>query len=462
MQGDLHYEHRGYRGIKKELAEKYNVLTGINSKGEEVSRVYPYVHKPKVRILPKDFSQNKGFTVDHLLGMDKFNAGTSKKITVVEGEDDWLSAIQMLSDRHPVVALPGAGSIRQVLKNKKCYDYLKAFESIAIATDSDDAGETTADILSKAFPGKCYRVSMTKHKDPNDYLVNGDEKDFMYAWFNAKKYTPDNVFNTPEQFLGLYRDSPKHEYVPTGIAALDEKILGLMQGQFTVVKAPTGIGKTEFFRYLEYTLLKEKIPIASWHLEETKKRSLLGLVSYDLKDNLTRDDIIEEKGKGGEVEQSIVDLTKDENYYQFFLEDTQGADELCEQIRYFSEVCGCKYVFFEPIQDVITSYSEEGKEQALADLSIRLSKLAATLGVGIVTIAHTNDQGDPKYCKMIGQRASVIIDLSRNKDAEDKDEQNTTYLKVEKNRPASLEGPAGAMSFDLKTFTMKEKVLPWS
>ena len=458
---DLTLEARGYRGIDKSICEKYNVLTGINTKGTEVTRVYPYLHQPKVRVLPKDFSKNKGFTNDHLLGMDFFNAGTSKKLTIVEGEDDWPSAIQMLGDKWPVVALPGAGTIKQVLKNPKCYNYLKAFDSLIIATDGDKAGDQTAEVLTKAFPNKCYRVSMTKHKDPNDYLTAGDGSDFMYAWINAQKYTPSNVLNTPAQFLSLYKDAPQHQYVPTGIEALDDKILGLMQGHFTVIKAPTGIGKTEFMRYLEYQMLKQSVPIAAWHLEETKVRTLLGLVSYELNDNLTRQDIITEKDKDKEVQDAIQELTKDENFYQFFLEDTEGADELCEQIRFFSEVCGCKYVFFEPIQDVITTNSEDGKEQSLADLSVRLSKLAASLGIGIVTIAHTNDQGDPKYCKMIGQRASVIIDLHRNKETEDYEESNTTYMTVQKNRPASIEGPAGAMLFELDSFTMREKLLPF-
>lgn len=458
---DLTFEHRGYRSISKELAEKYNVLTGVDSNGVEVTRVYPYPHRPKVRVLPKDFSRNKGFTNDHLLGMDYFNAGTSKKLTIVEGEDDWLSAVQMLGDRWPVVALPGAGTVKQALKNPRCYNYLKSFSSIVISTDNDEAGDKTAELLTKAFPGKCYRVPMTNHKDPNEYLEAGESSDYLYAWMNAKKYTPPNVLNTPDQFLSLYRDAPDHQYVPTGIESLDEKILGLMQGHFTVIKAPTGIGKSSFMRHLEFEMLKQNVPIAVWHLEETKVRSLLGLVSYQLKDNLTRQDLIEEKGKDKEVQDAIVELTKDENLYQFYLDDSEGADELCDQIRYFSEVCGCKFVFFEPIQDVISSSSEDSKEQALADLSVRLSKLAATLGVGVVTIAHTNDNGEPKYCKMIGQRASVIIDLSRDKLSDDAEEQNTTHITIEKNRPASVDGPAGAMLFDLKTFTMKERLLPF-
>jgi replicative DNA helicase len=221
-------------------------------------------------------------------------------------------------------------------------------------------------------------------------------------------------------------------------------------GDFTVTH------NTEVMRFLEFNMLKNKIPIAAWHLEETKLRSLLGLVSYELNDNFTRRDLIEEKKAEEQVIKAITELTKEELFYQFYLGDGQGADELIEQIRFFSQAAGCKFVFFEPIQDVVAGSSEESKEQMLADLSVRLSKLAAELNVGIVTIAHTNDNGDTKYCKMIGQRASVIIDLQRDKDAPTMEERNTTYIRVEKNRPCSEVGSAGKMRFNTDTFTLRE------
>ena len=57
---------------------------------------------------------------------------------------------------------------------------------------------------------------------------------------------------------------------------------------------------------------------------------------------------------------------------------------------------------------------------------------------------------------MIGQRASVIIDLSRDKSAEDDTDRNTTFLRVEKNRPCSEEGLAGTLLFDPMSFTLEE------
>jgi twinkle protein len=280
--------------------------------------------------------------------------------------------------------------------------------------------------------------------------------EYKSAWWNAKKFVPENVLNTSEQFLKLFRDTPEHQFVPTGIQALDDKIMGLMQGHFTVIKAPTGIGKTEVMRYLEYNLIQRGIPFASWHLEETKLRSLLGLVSYKLEQNLTRRDLIDHYDATERVEKAIIDITKPEKFYQFYLADGQGPDDLIEQIRFFRGACDCQFIFFEPIQDVVSGFSEEGKEQMLADLSVRLSKLAAELNVGIVTIAHTNDNGDPKYCKMIGQRASVVIDLARDRTADNADDRNLTYLRVEKNRPCSEEGPAGVLRFNPETFTLSE------
>lgn len=440
------------RGISRRTMEDFNVLTYEDRQ----EYVYPS-GGIKVRVLSeKGFYTKNGFKGDELFGMNLFTAGSAKRLTITEGELDALSVAQMLKSSYinPVVSLPSANPSKKLWD--KCYDWVNSFEQIILSVDNDEPGNEVAAKIAKLFPNKVYRVDHSKFKDANEFLKANAEQEFKGAWFNAKKYVPENILNTSEQFLKLYQDTPNHLYIPTGITELDDKILGLMQGHFTVFKAPTGIGKTELMRYLEYTLLKKGIPIAAWHLEETKLRSLLGLVSYELNDNLTRRDLIEEKKREQDVVKAITDLTKDELFYQFYLQDGEGADELCDQIRYFSQACGVRYVFFEPIQDVISGSSDESKEQMLADLSVRLSKLAAELNVGIVSIGHTNDNGDFKYCRMIGQRASVIVNLHRDKESTDLQERNTTHLHVEKNRPTGEVGTAGKLRFNTSTFTLKE------
>jgi twinkle protein len=442
------------RGITERTMEDFGVLTY----DDRQEYVYPSGGK-KVRTLKeKGFYAKDGFKGDELFGMNFFTAGCSKIVTITEGELDALSVAQMLKSSYtnPVVSLPSATPSRKLWEN--CKDWLNSFDKIVLSVDTDEAGNAVADKIAKLFPNKVYRVPHETYKDANEFLQAGKGNDFKSAWWNARKYTPENILNTTDQFLSLYNDTPEHQYVETGIVALDDKILGLMQGHFTVIKAPTGIGKTEVMRFLEYNMLQKGVPIAAWHLEETKLRSLLGLVSYDCKENLTRRDLIDEKKAHDRVVKSIESLTKDENFYQFYLGDGQGTEELLEQIRFFREACGVRYVFFEPIQDVVAGKNEASKEEILADLSVRLSKIAAELNVGIVTIAHTNDDGDPKYCKMIGQRASVIIDLSRDKESDDAEERNTTHITVQKNRPCSEEGRAGKMRFNPDTFTLREVI----
>ena len=430
----------------------YNVLTY----DDRQEYIYPSGGIKVRKLDEKAFYAKDGFKGDELFGMNLYPAGCSKMVTITEGELDALSASQMLKSQYtnPVVSLPSATPSKKLWEN--CKDWLGSFEKIILSVDNDEAGNALADRMARLFPNKIYRMQHGEYKDANDFLQAGKGADFKNLWWKPVKHTPENILNTADQFLKLYDETPEHVYYPTGIVALDDKILGLMQGHFTVFKAPTGIGKTELMRFMEYSMLKQGIPIAAWHLEETKLRSLLGLVSYEVGDNLTRRDLIEEKEADSLVREAIGNITKDENFYQFYLGDGQGTDELIDQIRFFSQACDCKFVFFEPIQDVVVGTSEESKEAMLADLSIRLSKLAAELNVGIVTIAHTNENGDPKYCKMIGQRASVIIDLHRDKEADNMEERNTTYLKVEKNRPCSEEGQAGKLAFNLDTFMLRE------
>ena len=476
MPTDLTLKTHPMRGLEADVEKFYGTLTGMSTAGDPVTRVYQYPHRPKTRILPKDFSKNYGFTNDHLFGMDKFNAGSSKFLTITEGEEDAMAVYQILGKKWPVVSLPSAGSVNICLKNRETYNYLKAFSAIVIATDSDEAGEKTAELLQRAFPGRCYRVNMTKHKDASAYLQEGDGSDFLYAWINRQKYVPENVFNTVDQFEKIIKDDKGSMYIPTGITDLDDKLLGLMQGHFTVFTAPEGVGKTELMRKLEHNLLANHptVPIAIMHMEETKKRSLLGLASYFLNKDVTLQDTETITNSNGdeeivylpsykgtpedEVLEAIRVFGERENFYQFTLGVDDDPITILDQIRYFAEVCGCKYVFFEPIQDL--AYSRQGDssiEGFLSELSTKLARLATELGVGIVSIAHENDDGQIRDCRMIGKRASVVIRLSRDILATDEDTKNTTSLSVVKNRPASNTGYGGLLDFDAASFTLGEK-----
>jgi len=453
-------EVREYRGIMDKTMRFYNVQTLVDANGDAKKQAYIYPSGGrKIRTLPKAFHTEAGFRGDELFGMDRFNAGSARMVVLTEGELDAMSAYQMLDYKYPVVSLPSASPSKKLWQGK-AKDWLNSFEKIILSVDNDDAGNGAADKIANLFPNKVYRIPHDKYKDANEFLEAGAGQSYRSAFYNAKKYTPQNVWNTPEQFLSILHEEDDATYIPTGISAFDEVALGLMQGHLTVFQAPEGIGKTEFMRYLEYHMLSkhQDIPIAICHLEETKKRGLLGLVSYKLGKNLTRKDLIDEAQMQAEVDQALIELTEKENLYQFTIGVDEDPMEILERIRYFATACDVKYIFFEPIQDLAYSrQTDESIEKWLSALAVQLSRMAAELNVGIVTIAHENDDGQIRDCRTIGKRASVVVKLERDKMTEDEDERNTTKLLVTKNRPAGTTGHAGSLSFDGDSFTLKEK-----
>ena len=452
--------YRSVRSLSEATLRYYKAQTYVNPSNKVVKQEYVYPSGGiKTRFMPKDF-RAKNLKSDELFGMNLWNAGSCKTVTITEGELDAMSAYQMCNnDKYPAafVSLPSSTPSHKLWANVD--KWLKSFDKIVLSIEHDDAGNSIAQRIANLYPNKVYRMQHDTYKDANEFLEAGKKTEFFQAWFHAKKYTPENIYNSTDDFIKLYENHEDHMYIETGIQDFDALCLGLMQGHFTVFKAQTGIGKTEFMRYLEYNILKNypDVPIAAWHMEETKLRTLLGLVSYEIGDNVTRPDIIEENGLDSLVREAITKLTGREKFYQFFLNDNDDPIEILSHIRYLSQACGVKYVFFEPIQDIAASLgADESKEQFLSDLAVRLSKLAAELGVGIITIGHTNDDGAIKYCRMIEQRASVVVELQRNKMAEDVNERNTTKLLVTKNRPVGPTGFAGQLNFNPDTFMLSE------
>jgi len=293
-------------------------------------------------------------------------------------------------------------------------------------------------------------------KDANDFLQAGMAKEYKQAWWNAKKFKPDSILSDAEDYLKLYEDSPDFEYFTTGIEELDEKMLGISKGYVTLVQAETGLGKTEFCRYLENRALNHsEYKIAAMHLEESKLRSLLGLVSYKLNENVTIKKFIDEKDLDEEVRGAISEISSSERFVTFDFDMQEGHEELIKQVRYLVAAMSVDFIFIEPIQDCVTGSSSE-KEGKLADLITQLSTLASKLNVGIVVVAHQNADGGSMYSSMITKRAAFELLLKRDRDSDDVVEKNRTHVVIgRKNRTGLGSGSAGSLDFDLESYTLK-------
>ena len=438
--------YRHYRSIPEKIYEKFGVY--FTKLGDKESMHYTYPNATKTRQLPKYFTAQG--TLDHFFGQEDYNGG--KIITITEGELDRLSVITMMGD-WPCVSVPSANPSKSFWANAR--EYLGNFEKIVLSIDNDEPGDALVDKFFKLFPGKVYRVNHGKYKDANEFLEAGDGQEYKTAWFNAQKVKPDGINTTAEDFLKVYDETPNYEYFKTGIEGLDQKMLGIHKGAFTMILAPSGYGKTEVFRYLEYQCYQtNKYSFAFCHGEETELRSLLGLASYDLQTNVIRKDLIEDKGLDTEVRNSLKKFGESERLYQFKIPVGAEIDGIVDEIRFLATAMGVDFFFIEPIQDFVVGNTTE-KENKLTDLANTMKRMASELNIGIIIIAHANEDGDAKYCKSLTQSAAYEILLDRDVDSEDVEERNRTYVSVgRKNRTGGGSGPCGSLTFSLDSFTL--------
>ena len=449
----------GSRGITSNTMEFYGVKTYGDDRQE-----YPYPSGGiKVRKLPKEFYAKNGFRGNELFGMNLFPAGSSKMVTVVEGELDAMSAFQMLSDgryKNPVVSLPSASPNGKLWERTK--GWLESFDKIILSVDNDEPGRKVAETMFDLFPGKVYMMNHGEFKDANDFLQAGKQQAYKSAWWAAKKYSPAGFVSGSEDWLKAVREETPYEYTETPVEALNKVMRGWIKGGITVVKAPPGVGKTSLFRYVQHDLVRNKGKVvANLAMEEMKSTTARGMATYELGYNVNTEE--DQKFNGvsdDEFEEALLRVVGDERFVSFDIDPHDPLESTLKQCKHAITIYGADYIFIDHFQRLAYLSGVDGATSALTELGVKLVELAKRKNVGIIGISHVNNDGHVKYAKSIEEEAIVLLELQRDKLTEDQDEKNTTYLTVTKNRPFATTGPAGMLRYDVDTTMVEEYTGP--
>jgi len=446
----------GSRGITNTVMEFYGVKTYSDDRQE-----YPYPSGGiKVRKLPKEFYAKNGFRGNELFGMNLFPAGSSKMVTVTEGELDAMSAFQMLSQgssyTNPVVSLPSASPSGKLWEKTK--SWLDSFDKIILSVDNDEPGRKVAETMFDLFPGKVYMMNHGQFKDANDFLQAGKQREYKSAWWAAKKYSPAGFTSGSEDWLKAVRDETPYEYTETPVEALNKVMRGWIKGGITVVKAPPGVGKSSLFRYVQHDLVRNKGKVvANLLMEEMKSTTARGMATYELGVNVsTEEDQIFNSVDDEVFEEALLNVVKDDRFISFDIDPHDPLESTLKQCKHAITIYGADYIFIDHLQRLAYLSGVDGATAGLTELGVKLVELAKRRNVGIIGISHVNQDGATKYAKSIEEEAIVLLELQRDKLTEDQDEKNTTYLTVTKNRPFATTGPAGMLRYDVETTMVEE------
>ena len=436
--------------------QTFEVYTKVDAHGTPVAISFPYSKEAsKVRSLTeKNFHSVGDMRNATLFGKDRFPGGSSRSITITEGELDALSVYQMLGSGYPVVSVRSASSAESDCKRER--DYLNSFERIYLCLDNDQPGQEATAKVARLFDfNKVYHVKLSDYKDANAYLEAGKGDVFKRVWWNSKRFLPEGILSSFTEFDSIIDEEKQAPAATYPFKTMQELTYGIRTGEVILFTAQEGIGKTEIIRAIEHHLLKTtESNIGIIHLEEDKARNLKGLAGYELGQPCHLPD---SQVSPGDVKDALRKLAgRDERIHIYNHFGSDDPDVILDTIRFLATSCDCKYIFLDHITMVVSGLGDDDERKALDYISTRLAMMVKELDFALFLVSHVNDEGKTRGSRNISKIADCWIHLDRDKSAPTEDQRNTTHLSFNKNRFGARTGPGGKLFFDLSTFMIRE------
>jgi len=455
------FDFWGHRGVSRHTFEFLDVVTKFRD-GAPVETAFTWpeggqrIRRMGDHILKKDrFTSVGPMSNPGLLFKDKFDPGSKEGIVICSSGYDAASIVEITGRKLAAVAVSSETSAkRDVVKD---WDYVNSFKKIYICMDNDETGHKATAELAPLFDyQRVYHVELTLHKDANDYLQSGQFSELKAAIDAAGRFAPDNLISGFDDILQALRQDKEAQIATYPFSSIQKATYGIHEGEIILVKAPEGVGKTEFFRATEHWVLQQTdVNIGIIHLEEDNATTIKALAGYQLRVpatlpdcGLSEDDIL--LGYRGAVKD---DAGRVHIYISF---DRENEDLLFNTIRFLVAAVGCKIIFFDHITWMAVGGDTDDERRKLDRISQGLKLLAKELRFALVMISHVNAQGGSRGSKNIDFTANTIISISRDNKSPSDIVRRTTNFMLDKVRLGGRTGPAGRALFDPLTGRLED------
>lgn len=448
------------RGISEETCRRYKYGVGHLPDGTPV-HVAGYAGAQKYRTPDKRFVWANRPADVPLFGQGLWKGG--KRLVITEGELDCLSYAEAVDCKWPVVSVPdGAQSAKRVIAAQ--LEWVSSFDEVVLMFDMDEAGQSAAEEVAEILPPGKAKLAQLPRKDPNETLLDCGAGELVRAVFNAQPFHPagivdgvsliEDVLSTPERGLAY----------PWQF--LDDKLHGQHLGTMTTWIAGTGVGKSQILREVSKHLVDkhgERVGIIA--LEESTKRSALGLMSLDMGLPLHLAEVREAVNQD-ELRACAERVLPSYAFYDHF--GSLDPDVLFPKVRHMVHSMGIRWIILDHLSIMVSGMAAEGDERKRLDqLTTQLRSLCSELNIGLHIVSHlrksagqAHEEGGQVSLQDIrgsgapAQLSDSVIALERNQQAESEAERNTTTVRVLKNRLTGETGVAGYLRYDATTCRM--------
>jgi twinkle protein len=417
----------------------------------------------KLRYPSKEFQWLGDAKQSGLFGQHLFS-GKGKMIVITEGEIDALTMSQLNNNKFPVVSVKsGAAGARKDVQ--KSLEFLEGYESCIFMFDQDEQGQKGALECAKLLTPNKAKIATLPLKDPNEMHLAGRTLELTKAIWDSKSYRPDGIVLGTEIFEDILKED-KHVTAQYPFPCLNIKTHGLRKGELVTVTAGSGVGKSSFCRHIALDLLKQKFAVGYIALEESVKRSALGIMGVHLQKplHLSRDGVTVE-----ELQATFKETIGNGKFYLYNHFGSSAADNLLNKVRYMAKSLDVDFVILDHLHMALSALGDEhtNDERKLIDYFVsKLRTLVEETGIGVILVSHLRrSEGDKGYedgkevtmnalrgSASIGQLSDILISMSRDI----KSDERLAKVNILKNRFSGETGSACSLQFNIETGCLVE------
>ena len=463
MATDVHYQGSAERLQKRNISEKTCQFYRIFRDGNTLR--FPYftgdgvLQGFKLKNKKKEFYY-EGTATDTLFAQHLFPS-SGKRIVIFEGELDAASGYEAMSG-WPMVSLPhGAASAKKDIQ--KQIPLFQGYEEIVLFFDNDDAGRKATEEAATVLPvGKVKIARLEQYKDASDALQANDAEAIRKAIWNAEQYRPDGIVEGKSLQTLVTTPLPPadHDYP---FQCLQDKLHGIRYQELTTITSGSGQGKSTFCRQLAVNLLTKGERVGYLALEESNRRTALGLMSTAVGKALH----IGEHDQT-ELEEHFHNTIANWHLYLFDGFGSFDPSIIYNRIEYLASGLECRIVFLDHLSILLSGL--DGDERRTIDITMtKLRSLVERTGISLFLVSHlrrtsndrtSHEEGGKVSLSQLRGSASIaqlsdqVVGIERNQQSET--ERDIATLRIIKNRYSGETGYAGKIKFNLNTSRFTE------
>ena len=166
---------------------------------------------------------------------------------------------------------------------------------------------------------------------------------------------------------------------------LNDITKGLRLSELVTVTAGSGMGKTTFVREIAHKLLADNKRVGLIMLEESVKRTLLGLIGIQLNKNITVD---RTEVDDADISSAFKSMFNDDSLQLYDHFGSTDVDVVTNRIRYMVQALEVEWIILDHISILVSGLATHDERKLIDMAMTKLRTIVQELNIGMIVVSH--------------------------------------------------------------------------